>query len=321
MARQWRIEYKKALYHVYALGNSNHNIISDNDDYALFTETLGQMASRFNVNIFAFVITKNGYDLLLRTNEPNLSKCMQWFSGAYTRRFNSKNKRRGHLFRGRFRCVLVEDKSWLAELSCLIHRKPIKENISTRLSSYQFSSYPAYAYESLKPKWLNTKFILSTLPDKDKKTAYRLKVQRFLKHENRIQSEIRHGLLLGSNAFVEKIKAYYLPKTPHSEIPQQRKLLKDVDLSDILHVLADHLNCHMDTFKNAGRITKKDKDNRDLLLFVIRETGLFSNQEIGTEFGLAPSSVSRRVSIFQARINEDTDYMMKCSRLKKKLKL
>jgi hypothetical protein len=34
---------------------------------------------------------------------------MQWFGVAYTSRFNIKNQKSGHLFQGRFKCILVEN--------------------------------------------------------------------------------------------------------------------------------------------------------------------------------------------------------------------
>ena len=42
MARQWRIEYEGALYHVLSRGNERRNIFFDDDDRICFLETLAR---------------------------------------------------------------------------------------------------------------------------------------------------------------------------------------------------------------------------------------------------------------------------------------
>ena len=103
MARTWRIEYEGALYHVLSRGNEQRPIFIDNADRLLFLETLGEMSERFEIDIFAYVLMDNHYHLLFRTNRANLSKSMQWFGATYTKRFNVRYNRSGHLFQGRFK--------------------------------------------------------------------------------------------------------------------------------------------------------------------------------------------------------------------------
>jgi len=102
MTRQWRIEYEGALYHVLSRGNERKEIFNGNEDRKVFLEALGQMSNRFDVEVHAYVLMGNHYHLLVRTKRANLSKAMQWFGVTYTRRFNLRNGRVGHLFQGRF---------------------------------------------------------------------------------------------------------------------------------------------------------------------------------------------------------------------------
>ena len=117
MARQWRIEYKGALYHVLSRGNEKRNIVSDNHDRSLFVDILGKMCDRHAVQVYAYVLMDNHYHLLLRTTRANLSKAMQWLGVTYTRRFNLRHARNGHLFQGRFTSFLIENDSYLLRLS------------------------------------------------------------------------------------------------------------------------------------------------------------------------------------------------------------
>ena len=154
MARQWRIEDPGALYHVLSRGNNRQNIFVNDDDRQMFLELMEELSERFRVEVYAYVLMSNHYHILLKTNEANLSKSMQWFGSTYTRRFNIKNGANGHLFQGRFKSIIVENDSYLLRLSCYIHRNPLRAGIVKRLFDYSWSSYKFYAYAKKAPKWL-----------------------------------------------------------------------------------------------------------------------------------------------------------------------
>ena len=50
---------------------------------------------------------------------------MQCLEVIYTRRFNNRHARSGHLFQGRFKSLIVENDAYLVRLSCYIHRNPL----------------------------------------------------------------------------------------------------------------------------------------------------------------------------------------------------
>ncbi|MFH2218936.1 MAG: hypothetical protein ABII68_04670 [Pseudomonadota bacterium] len=56
MARQWRIEYEGALYHVLSRGNEQRDIFLEDKDRHCFLDVLGEMSERFTVDIFAYVL-------------------------------------------------------------------------------------------------------------------------------------------------------------------------------------------------------------------------------------------------------------------------
>ena len=72
MARAWRIEYGGALYHVLSRGNQKQDIVIADDDRKLFLATVGEMAERFEIDVFAYVLMDNHYHLLFR-NKPSIS--------------------------------------------------------------------------------------------------------------------------------------------------------------------------------------------------------------------------------------------------------
>jgi len=62
----------------------------------------------------------NHYHLLIRTKRAKLSKSMQWLGATYTKRFNLRHFRSGHLFQGRFKNMLVQNDAYLLQLSYYI---------------------------------------------------------------------------------------------------------------------------------------------------------------------------------------------------------
>ena len=230
MSRAWRIEFDGALYHV-ARGNARQDIFVDDRDRLLFIDLIGEMAVRFEIDVYAWVFMGNYYHLLLKTNRANLSKSMQWFGANYTRKYNIRHKRSGHLFQGRFKSFLIENDSYLMRLSCYIHRNPLRAGIVKRLVDYPWSSYIVYAYGKKSPDWLMTELILSffTGGQKVKIQKYRKKAQYYVHEEKNLWEAFRHGLFFGTLEFVKKMGKKYLPDTPHKEQPQQRDTLRASD--------------------------------------------------------------------------------------------
>jgi putative transposase len=315
MGRAWRIEYEGALYHILSRGNEQKDIFYDDQDRLLFLSTIGEMSERFEIDVFAYVLMGNHYHMLLKTNRANLSKSMQWLGVTYTRRFNLRHFRSGHLFQGRYKSIIVQNDSYLMRLSCYIHRNPLRAGIVNRLADYRWSSYKAYAYGDKAPDWLITKQIFSQFKGVEQHIAYREKVQRYAKEEKKLLEDLRYGMIIGSKKFVDQIRNTYLPKKPHKEIPQQRDLAKGIDPVVKLMEAAKILDCDLDHFRQVSRITKSERDDRNLLVFTVWKTGILTNDEIGNLFGMTYSSVSHIVKTVKLRIDKDRDLKKKYSKI------
>ena len=56
MARQWRIEYAGAIYHVLSRGNGGQKIFRSEDDRHLFLDLLVKLVERFDIEVHAYVL-------------------------------------------------------------------------------------------------------------------------------------------------------------------------------------------------------------------------------------------------------------------------
>ncbi len=302
MGRAWRIEYEGALYHLMSRGNDGQDIYLNDADRELFLETISEMSERFGIDIFAYVLMSNHYHLLVRTNRANLKKSMQWFGTTYTRRFNNRNLKSGHLFQGRYKSILIQNDAYVMRLSCYIHRNPLRAGIVSRLIDYKWSSYPIYAYDKKGPDWLSTEVIWSNFKGTNKYKQYREKVQKYAEEEKRLLEDIHHGMILGAKKFVNRIRKQWLPDVPHEDLPQQKQLAKNIKLDDVLKKAAKVVHIDLDKCVQAKRLHGIDKHKRDLIIYFLWNKGLMTNEKLGRFFNISHSAISHSVKLFKERM-------------------
>jgi len=94
----WRIEYEGVLNQILSRRKVRRHTVVDDKDRNLFLDTVGEMSQRFEGDVCACVLMDKHYHLLIRTPRANLSKSIQWLGATYTKRFNTRHFRSGHLF-------------------------------------------------------------------------------------------------------------------------------------------------------------------------------------------------------------------------------
>ena len=104
--------------------------------------------SRRVVDIISFVIMPNHFHFLLRQGtDGGISKFLALIQNSYTKYFNNKHTRQGHLFQGQFKSVRVEDDEQLLHINRYIHLNPYTSFIiksPEELESYPYSSFHEY---------------------------------------------------------------------------------------------------------------------------------------------------------------------------------
>ncbi len=104
------------------------------------------------VEIICYCLMPNHFHFLLKQlKDQGISKFISQFTNSYTRYFNVKNKRSGHLFQGKFKAVRVITEEQLLHLSRYIHLNPYSSGFVRRiheLKDCSFSSLPEYLGEN-----------------------------------------------------------------------------------------------------------------------------------------------------------------------------
>jgi len=94
------------------------------------------------VDIIAYCLMPTHIHLILRQlKEEGISTYMRKVLNSYARYFNTKYNRKGPLYEGRFRTVLIESNEQLYQLTRYVHLNPVTAHLAEMPEQWQASSY------------------------------------------------------------------------------------------------------------------------------------------------------------------------------------
>lgn len=100
------------------------------------------------VDIIAYCLMPTHLHLILKQLKENgISIFMNNILNSYTRYFNIKHKRKGPLWEGRFKSVLIKTDEQLLHLTRYIHLNPVTAFLVDRPEEWSTSSYREYLLE------------------------------------------------------------------------------------------------------------------------------------------------------------------------------
>ncbi len=159
MARKPRLHVPGGLYHVILRGNARQDVFFSPGDRHVYYELLAEGVARFGYRVHAFCLMSNHVHLALQAGDLALSAGMQNLSFRYTRYLNTRLKRVGHVFQGRFKAFLVDQDRYGLALVRYIHLNPLRARMVRDPLAYPYSSHRAYLGREALP-WLTTDWVL-----------------------------------------------------------------------------------------------------------------------------------------------------------------
>ena len=225
MARPLRIEFPGAAYHVTSRGNARADIFTDDSDRHIFLSVLGQTVKRFNWLCHAYCLMGNHYHLLIETPEGNLSAGMRHLNGVYTQAYNRVHHQDGHLFKGRFKAVLVEKESHLLELCRYVVLNPVRAAMVERPEQHPWSSYLPTLGKAIGPEFLCTEWVLANFSATlaEARRRYRQFVKEGMGLRESPWEKLCGQVILGTELFVEQVRAKIGGRETVGEIPRQQR--------------------------------------------------------------------------------------------------
>jgi putative transposase len=310
MTRPLRILVPGGYYHVTCRGNDRRAIYRDDRDRSVFLEKLQGSLANYQVELHAYVLMSNHFHLLVATPKGNLSEFMRHFNISYTAAYNRRHRRVGHLYQGRYKAILVDQDSYLLELSRYVHLNPVRiksfqggrarEQIRY-LERYRWSSLAGYIKAANKQPWMRYEMVLGQIGGSRKKYA-EFVAEGVERGYDTPWDNVTGQVVLGEEGFVEGIKGRMAEQGAVREQPSARELVAKSAAIIIREV--------------CGRLGVKEKeisgkrnacrDERAAAMEMLYRHGEMSQAAIGKVLGgLDYTTVSRERKRLRERVQED----------------
>jgi putative transposase len=207
MARQLRVEFENAFYHITSRGNLRNEIFHDAADRERFLKILSRTKERYGFLLHGYALMDNHYHLLMETPKANLSQIMQNINTSYTVYINRKYQRSGHLLQGRFKGIIVDKDRYLVALSRYIHLNPVRAKLVKDPLDYPWTSYRAFIHQRSENSLVDRGETLLYFSKRRNRAvrAYRKFVEADEGRDENPFAGMEAGILLGGGAFKAKV--------------------------------------------------------------------------------------------------------------------
>jgi len=304
MARQLRVEFENAFYHVTSRGNQRDKIFYDAADRERFLEILSRTKERYGFLLHAYALMDNHYHLLLETPKANLSQIMQNINTSYTVYVNRKYQRSGHLLQGRFKGIIVDKDRYLIALSRYIHLNPVRVKRVKRPADYPWTSYRAFVDQKAEDSLVDRGDTLSHFSKGRKRAvrAYREFVETAEGKAENPFAVMEAGLLLGDGVFKAKVLRRIEKMKVDEEIPQARRLRKRISIDAVIKA------CQVFYGKNRNALVegRKGNEGRQVAIYLAKILSGEKGKEIGRHFGIKGPAVSDAIKRIEGRLEKES---------------
>ena len=279
MARQPRVEYPGAVYHVTVriVGDAWETgselspaacLFRDDRERERFLDQLAERVETYTIRLYAYTLMLSHYHLYLETPQANLGRFMHSLNTAYTVYSNLRRQRHGHLV-GRYKAKPVEGDSYHLSLSRYVHLNPVRikatdrlapEEKQRRLLAYRWSSYPFYIGRQKVPDWLSCDPVLALCGrgGSRARAAYRRFVETGLTERDEEFEALLKGPSygVGGGTFLKWVQEQMTELGRHSKHPEDVSLRHEapaIPAEEALRIAAQTLGVDRAAFNERRR--------------------------------------------------------------------
>lgn len=319
MARPLRIEFPGALYHVTSRGNGGEDIVFDDRDRERRLKWLERAVEQHDWRLHAFALMSNHDHLLVETPEANLSRGMKLLNGAYTQYFNVRYRRRGHVLQGRYKAQVIEEDGHWSEVSRYIHLNPVRAGMVTDPLDSPWTSFPGYCRRSRALPWVTYDRVLAE-HGPGSSSARRRRYAKFVRWG--IEKDLRapwqaawHGLVIGSEEFLERVRGRGSVDGPDPEVTGSRQLLTRRPVETVASELAKVLGVEEAAWSSGRR---SNRGERAVAAYALHRLGGYRRGEVAEALGYASAS---GVTKAQGRVESQPKLMKRAKKVYRKVEM
>lgn len=310
MPRPQRIEFNGAYYFVENTGLKGKKIFADDDDKDTFLGLLADVSTTFTIDILAYALLDDHYQILLRTPKAGLSRAMRHLDGVFTQRFNETHATNGHVFKDRYRAIVIDPKTYLGETVAAIHARPVYLDYCALAADYPWSSHEAYNDTKAKPAWLNTDVVLKQLGFLRALAGAKLNTLVRKADGRRFENLLRdHPQVLGSEKFETEVLE--LADTNSSQdFVRETSHEKTATAKNILDFVSFAYNVPVPEIKKS--VSGVANEARNMAAYQLRTVGGMAQKEIARVLNCSsPYTVAKSLERFNTKLgtNETLKFM------------
>ncbi|MCL5023460.1 MAG: hypothetical protein M1497_08875 [Nitrospirae bacterium] len=212
---------------------------------------------------------------------------------------------------------MIEKERYLLSVSRYIHLNPVKARLVERSERFQWSSYPEYTGKGEKSGWLTTEWILGQFSkdEANSRRLYRTFVDEGLTVRENLFEDLKAGLILGSEQFVDEIRKRVRLKG-HREIPESRRLLKNASEDEVITAVSDSFGVSEEEVRKRGR---RGNEARKVCLYLLRRLTERNNEEIAKSFGIGYTAVSQAAARVKREMEKNRAFKRKVAAIEGRL--
>jgi len=249
--------------------------------------------------------------LLLEVEVTPLSKIMQALQFRYTRYFNTRYGKVGHLFQGRYKAILCDKDAYLLELIRYIHLNPIRSKLVRDLERYRWVSHQSYL-GGKKDDLIDEDLVLSQFGRT--KSLARRRYNDFIRdglnldHQAKYY-EVKDQRFLGEQEFLERIESKKLTDEP---------VLFEMSIEEIVTEVGKTVGITRNRIHSLSR-DRKGSLGRSLVAYLARKLSGYLVKEVARYFHREPAMISQGVMKVENLLRADEGLAEKVEMTEKKL--
>ena len=317
MARKPRFDVEGGLYHIISRGNNRQRIFRHDEDYQKMLSLVAVYKKKLPFFLYSYCLMPNHIHLFLERQEDAVGRVMHRILSTYSRYYNRKYGRVGHLFQCRYKGILCQSDKYLAELVRYIHLNPVRAKMVRRAIDYSYSSHRAYLGLD-RTAFVDVDPVLRHFGATKKlaRERFELFVQAGaeLGHRNDYYGGTEGGIL-GSEEFIEEMNRR-IGEIPVGARPSVTNRATP-NLKGLLRAVAAATGLSREEICSA-RKTRRIVRAKEAMIVVGYETGA-DITTLANFIGIDDSVVSKRLSSCKTKMEHSTELLKLVKRVRKAL--
>lgn len=141
MGRRPREDYEDGVFHVIQRGNNREFVFGEDADKNYLIGQISTLCRNMGYVIYGYAIMGNHYHLIMQLNNSGtLKSVMHRINLRFSKYYNRKYGRTGHVFEGRYKAIPVINEKYIFSLIRYIHQNPVKAGVCIRAEEYNWTS-------------------------------------------------------------------------------------------------------------------------------------------------------------------------------------